>query len=54
MRESALESVRIFQKSGIGLDYYKSKDFMSRGGRKSNYIGGADSHHAEARGNHIC
>lgn len=23
-------SVRIFRKSGIGLDYYKGKDFMSR------------------------
>lgn len=23
-------SVRIFRKSGIGLDYYKGKEFMSR------------------------
>jgi len=25
-----LGSVRIFRKSGIGLDYYKGKEFMSR------------------------
>lgn len=30
MKQSALGSVRIFQKSGIGLDYYKGKEFMSR------------------------
>ena len=30
MRESALGSVFIFQKRGIGLDYYKGKEFMSR------------------------
>lgn len=30
MEQSVLRSVRIFRKSGIGLDYYKTKDFMSR------------------------
>ena len=30
MKQSALGSVRIFQKSGIGLDCYKGKEFMSR------------------------
>ena len=30
MKQSALRSVRIFRKSGIGLDYYKGKEFMSR------------------------
>ena len=30
MRESALGSVFIFQKRGIGLDNYKGKEFMSR------------------------
>ena len=30
MQESALGSVFIFQKRGIGLDYYKGKEFMSR------------------------
>ncbi len=31
MRESALGSVFIFQKRGIGLDNYKSKESLSRG-----------------------
>lgn len=30
MRESALGSVFIFQKRGIGLDNYKSKESLSR------------------------
>ena len=30
MKQSALGSVRIFRKSGIGLDNYKGKEFMSR------------------------
>ena len=30
MQKSALESVFIFQKRGIGLDNYKGKEFMSR------------------------
>ena len=30
MQESALGSVFIFQKRGIGLDNYKGKEFMSR------------------------
>ena len=30
MKQSALESVRIFRKSGISLDCYKGKEFMSR------------------------
>ena len=30
MKQSALGSVFIFQKRGIGLDNYKGKEFMSR------------------------
>ena len=30
MQKSALESVFIFQKRGIGLDNYKGKELMSR------------------------
>ena len=30
MKQSALRRVFIFRGRGIGLDYYKSKDFMSR------------------------
>lgn len=30
MKRSALRSVFIFRGRGIGLDNYKSKDFMSR------------------------
>ena len=32
MQESALGSVFIFQKRGIGLDNYKSKESLSRAG----------------------
>ena len=37
MRESALGSVFIFQKRGIGLDNYKSKESLSRVVQRQTY-----------------